>query len=240
MLSFLGKIQLPQEELVICDPMINRINTACYGIPIQQQKKLSFKSIGGYYSLYRNDEGDYLLMAAGIHSEDIVIGSPKMLSASFSRCFAISSAKELYDSIRVEPDYLPYARFDASRMYDILLHAGRISVKTIKSLYRQATSGMYPFVSQYNDPAIAEHIGDVPNTSWAECIIDMCRKYKNSVFAFDGGAAFGVHGSCEFAGCALNDRKGHAAGIVLCSSSHMDSTVCEVTNFLENEYASLV
>ena len=42
MLNFIGSYKLSGDELLIFDPMVNKINISSYGIPLYQQKKMLY------------------------------------------------------------------------------------------------------------------------------------------------------------------------------------------------------
>ena len=47
MLNFMGSYRLSGDELLIFDPMVNKINISSYGIPLYQQKKMLVQLIEG-------------------------------------------------------------------------------------------------------------------------------------------------------------------------------------------------
>lgn len=221
MLNFIGSYKLSGDELLIFDPMVNKINISSYGIPLYQQKKMLFQPVEGEYSLHEDGQGNFLLILRDYeHNKSLIFAYSEKFSSSFSGVICISSVEECSHTVA---EYVESARFDAGKMYSALRRKKHIRRDTLNRLNNQAKQGIYPYVSDYDDPVIISSINCVPNTSWSDSILEKCS--NGGVVQISGGISFRTFVGGDFLGTIIQDSNDRAVGILItCENTQNESS----------------
>lgn len=220
MLNFIGSYRLSGDELLIFDPMVNKINISSYGIPLYQQKKMLVQLVEGEYSLHEDGQGNFLLILRDYeHNKSLRFAYSEKFSSSFSGVICISSVDECSHTV---DEYVESARFDAGKMYSALRRKKHIRRDTLNRLNNQAKQGIYPYVSDYDDPVIISSINSIPNTSWSDYILEKCS--NGDVIQTSGGISFRTFVGGDFLGTIIQDSNDRSVGILItCENTQNES-----------------
>ena len=108
-------------------------------------------------------------------------------------------------------------------MYSALRRKKHIRRDILNRLNNQAKQGIYPYVSDYDDPVIISSINSVPNTSWSDSILEKCS--NGGVVQIGGGISFRTFVGGDFLGTIIQDSNDRAVGILItCENTQNESS----------------
>lgn len=107
-------------------------------------------------------------------------------------------------------------------MYSALRRKKHIRRDTLNRLNNQAKQGIYPYVSDYDDPVIISSINSIPNTSWSDYILEKCS--NGDVIQTSGGISFRTFVGGDFLGTIIQDSNDRSVGILItCENTQNES-----------------